>query len=62
SKSGIEYLPLPQDDPKQRKPDTSRAQKLLDWNPTIPLHEGLQKTVAYFKKRVEANNRQQTAS
>ncbi|MGH9875254.1 MAG: UDP-glucuronic acid decarboxylase family protein, partial [Pyrinomonadaceae bacterium] len=42
SKSGIEYLPLPQDDPKQRKPDTSRAQKLLDWNPTIPLHEGLQ--------------------
>jgi UDP-glucuronate decarboxylase len=52
SDSGVKYLPLPQDDPKQRKPDISRAQKLLDWNPTIPLHEGLEKTVAYFQKRV----------
>jgi UDP-glucuronate decarboxylase len=50
SKSGIEYLPLPQDDPKQRKPDISRAQTLLGWNPTIPLHEGLKKTVAYFRQ------------
>ena len=56
SNSGVEYLPLPQDDPKQRKPDISRAQELLDWNPTIPLNEGLQKTVAYFKERV--NSRQ----
>ena len=55
SKSGVEYLPLPQDDPKQRQPDISRAQKLLKWNPTIPLNEGLQKTVAYFKERVENN-------
>jgi UDP-glucuronate decarboxylase len=55
SKSGVEYLPLPEDDPKQRQPDISRAQKLLDWNPTIPLNEGLQKTVAYFKARVENN-------
>jgi len=55
SKSGVEYLPLPEDDPKQRRPDISRAQKLLDWNPTIPLNEGLQKTVAYFKARVENN-------
>jgi UDP-glucuronate decarboxylase len=53
SNSGLEYLPLPQDDPKQRQPDISRAQTLLDWNPTIPLHEGLQKTVAYFKDRVQ---------
>jgi len=53
SKSGVEYLPLPQDDPKQRKPDISRAQTLLAWNPAISLHEGLQKTVAYFKGRVE---------
>jgi UDP-glucuronate decarboxylase len=52
SSSGVEYLPLPQDDPKQRKPDISRAQTLLDWNPTIPLHEGLKKTVADFKSRV----------
>ena len=55
SKSGVEYLPLPEDDPKQRRPDISRAQKLLDWNPTIPLNEGLRKTVAYFKERVENN-------
>ncbi|MGH9929018.1 MAG: UDP-glucuronic acid decarboxylase family protein, partial [Pyrinomonadaceae bacterium] len=52
SNSGVKYLPLPQDDPKQRKPDISRAQTLLDWNPTIPLEEGLKKTVAYFKQRV----------
>lgn len=55
SNSGVEYLPLPQDDPKQRKPDISRAQTLLDWNPTIPLNEGLKKTVAYFKGRVMSN-------
>ncbi|MGH9928943.1 MAG: NAD-dependent epimerase/dehydratase family protein, partial [Pyrinomonadaceae bacterium] len=52
SKSGVKYLPLPEDDPKQRKPDISRAQTLLDWNPTIPLNEGLKKTVADFKQRV----------
>jgi UDP-glucuronate decarboxylase len=49
SNSSISYLPLPQDDPKQRKPDISRAQKLLDWNPTISLRKGLEKTVGYFK-------------
>ena len=53
SKSGVEYLPLPEDDPKQRRPDISRAQKLLNWNPTIPLNEGLQKTVADFRDRLE---------
>jgi UDP-glucuronate decarboxylase len=54
SNSGVEYLPLPQDDPKQRKPDISRAETLLGWNPTIPLSEGLQKTVAYFRNNVHA--------
>ncbi|HZE63692.1 MAG TPA: UDP-glucuronic acid decarboxylase family protein [Pyrinomonadaceae bacterium] len=49
SKSEIEYLPLPEDDPKQRQPNITRAQTLLGWNPTIALHEGLSKTVAYFK-------------
>jgi UDP-glucuronate decarboxylase len=53
SRSGVEYLPLPQDDPKQRKPDISRAQGLLGWSPTIHLAEGLAKTVAYFAGRVE---------
>jgi UDP-glucuronate decarboxylase len=49
SRSGLQYLPLPQDDPKQRQPNIKRAQELLDWNPRIPLREGLEKTVAYFK-------------
>lgn len=55
SKSDVKYLPLPEDDPKQRKPDISRAQELLGWSPTIPLSEGLVKTVADFRKRVSSN-------
>jgi len=49
SRSKICYLPLPNDDPKQRKPDISLAQKKLSWNPTIQLDEGLQRTIDYFK-------------
>jgi UDP-glucuronate decarboxylase len=45
------YMPLPHDDPKQRKPDISRAQSLLGWNPTITLREGLQKTIEDFRNR-----------
>lgn len=52
SKSEFTYLPLPADDPKQRKPDITRAQTALGWNPTIPLSEGLQKTVEDFRRRV----------
>ena len=52
SKSGLTYLPLPADDPRQRKPDISRAQALLGWNPTIPLQDGLRRTVEDFKTRV----------
>ncbi|HEU4506930.1 MAG TPA: UDP-glucuronic acid decarboxylase family protein [Pyrinomonadaceae bacterium] len=52
SKSGFTYLPLPADDPRQRKPDITRAQTVLGWNPTISLREGLKKTVEDFKKRV----------
>ena len=44
--------PLPQDDPKQRRPDITRAQALLGWSPTIPLREGLKHTVAYFAERI----------
>ena len=50
--SGFKYLPLPADDPKQRQPDITRAQKALHWNPTISLREGLEKTVDDFRKRV----------
>jgi len=47
--SGIEYLPLPQDDPVRRQPDISKAKNVLGWEPTIPLAEGLAKTITYFK-------------
>lgn len=49
SKSKIIYLPLPQDDPRQRKPDISLAKKELNWEPTIKLEEGLAKTIEYFR-------------
>jgi UDP-glucuronate decarboxylase len=55
TKTGFKYMPLPQDDPKQRQPDISRAQTHLRWNPTIPLHEGLEKTVDDFRKRVSSS-------
>ncbi len=48
----IVHLPLPQDDPKQRKPNIERATRMLDWSPNVPLHEGLKKAVAYFAERV----------
>lgn len=44
----IKYLPLPQDDPKQRQPNIEKAQNLLGWSPKVPLAEGLKRTVAYF--------------
>ena len=49
SKSKLVYKPLPGDDPTQRKPIISLAKEKLDWEPTIPLREGLEKTIAYFK-------------
>lgn len=49
----IKYLPLPQDDPKQRQPDIERAKKLFNWSPHVPLEEGLKKTVAYFAERLK---------
>ena len=52
SKSKIEYLALPGDDPKQRKPDISKAQEILNWEPQIQLKEGLQKTIEYFKQNI----------
>jgi len=49
SKNSIIYLPLPQDDPKRRKPDITLAQKHLDWSPEIKLLHGLKQTIAWFK-------------
>ncbi|MBO4528195.1 MAG: SDR family oxidoreductase [Victivallales bacterium] len=50
SKSKLVFKPLPQDDPKQRKPDITLAKKLLNWEPKVPLAEGLKKTIEYFDK------------
>lgn len=52
SKSQIDFLALPGDDPKQRKPDISKAQSILNWEPKIQLKEGLQKTIEYFKQNI----------
>ena len=49
SRSKIIHRPLPQDDPKQRQPDISKAQELLGWQPVVPLADGLTKTIAYFE-------------
>jgi len=48
SNSKIIHSELPPDDPKQRRPDISKAEKLLDWHPTVALRDGLQQTIAYF--------------
>ena len=49
SSSKIAFKPLPRDDPSRRKPDISKAKKLLGWKPTTSLEEGLRKTIEYFK-------------
>ncbi len=55
SSSPIIHHPLPLDDPKQRRPDISKARDLLHWEPQISLEEGLKSTIAYFDKRLGAN-------
>lgn len=51
SKSTIVYKPLPQDDPVRRKPDITMARKTLNWEPKVPLEEGLMRTIDYFKSQ-----------
>lgn len=53
SKSKIKYLPLPEDDPKKRRPDISKAKKILDWQPQVSLEEGLKRTIEYFEKKIK---------
>jgi dTDP-glucose 4,6-dehydratase len=62
SSSKIIHEPLPQDDPKVRRPDITRAQKLLGWNPAISLEQGLRRTIDYFKTKLNsvADRRLQT--
>jgi len=56
SKSRIKYEPLPPDDPAQRKPDITKAKTLLGWEPKINLETGLNLSLDYFQKVVEAEN------
>jgi len=52
SRSQIRYRPLPEDDPRRRRPDIARARRLLGWEPRVALGEGLVKTIAYFRGRL----------
>jgi nucleoside-diphosphate-sugar epimerase len=53
SRSRIVRRPLPEDDPKQRRPDITRARTLLGWEPRVPRREGLEKTLAWFRPALE---------
>jgi UDP-glucuronate decarboxylase len=55
SKSKLSQLPLPEDDPRQRQPDITKAKNLLAWAPKVELKEGLQKTIEYFSESVKTN-------
>lgn len=54
SQSEIVFKPLPEDDPKQRRPDITKAQQVLGWEPQVPLEAGLAKTLDFFKSRLTA--------
>ncbi len=60
SSSPIAYEPLPQDDPKQRRPDISKAQRLLGWEPKIDLEAGLKLSMAYFKQAIQLEQAEKT--
>jgi UDP-glucuronate decarboxylase len=62
SSSQIIFRPLPQDDPKQRKPDISLAKSLLDWEPKTPLRDGIRKTAEYFDRVLAENPKAQAFS
>lgn len=61
SRSGISFLPLPEDDPQRRKPDISLARRFLGWEPSVPLEEGLKNTIHYFR-RLTADRPARTAA
>jgi dTDP-glucose 4,6-dehydratase len=52
SRSRIAFKPLPQDDPKQRQPDITKARRILRWEPKVPLAEGLARTIEYFRRKI----------
>jgi dTDP-glucose 4,6-dehydratase len=60
SKSRLSHEPLPQDDPKQRRPDISKAKQLLGWEPKINLKTGLKMSLDYFREAVAADKSSRT--
>jgi len=60
SKSQIRYNKLPQDDPKQRRPDISKAKNLLQWEPKVNLDDGLRMSLDYFREAVAAETQVHT--
>ncbi|MGD8494648.1 MAG: SDR family oxidoreductase [Gemmatimonadales bacterium] len=54
SDAGVRHLPLPEDDPKVRQPDVTRATQILDWSAKVPLREGLKRTIDYFRRLHES--------
>ena len=56
SRSKLVDRPRPEDDPRQRKPDITKAREALSWAPTTPLKDGLQKTIAYFDRLLQEPN------
>jgi len=53
NKAGIVFRPLPPDDPRQRRPDITRARTILGWEPRVSLEEGLERTITWFKRRMK---------
>jgi dTDP-glucose 4,6-dehydratase len=53
SKLPLDFRPLPEDDPKRRQPDITKARSLLGWEPKVSLEEGLSETIAYFRSKAE---------
>ena len=49
---GVQFKPLPSDDPKIRRPDISKAKRVLGWEPRVHLEEGIRKTVEHFRERI----------
>ncbi|MDD5462880.1 MAG: hypothetical protein PHG00_14830 [Methylococcales bacterium] len=62
SKSKLVFMPLPEDDPKQRQPNITMAKEKLDWQPKAMLEDGLKETIAYFQQFMKFYNHKQKSN